>query len=148
MQTPLKKAASALLSEEVFEPEENSDNLDMGELELDGVENEFGETALWSAERRRRLILLKSLITKLSSVQQDRFDPTDIFPGLDSWLSFLRNSFDTNEKLGQDVVYKNWYYVNIKCEDPLDSNVLFSKLFQNLQIRSSSEVRTLSVQHI
>ena len=69
MQTPLKKAASALLSEEVFEPEENSDNLDMGELELDGVENEFGETALWSAERRRRLILLKSLITKLSSIQ-------------------------------------------------------------------------------
>jgi hypothetical protein len=36
-------------------------------------------------------------------------------------------------------MYRDWYRKNVMCKDALDSNILFSKLFQNLQIRSTSE---------
>ena len=84
--------------------------------------------------------LLKNLLAELPSCQSERFDSSIVFPGLECWLIYLKNSLEEDEKVGQDVVYKNWYQTNIKCEDPLESNIVFSKLFQCLQIRSSSEV--------
>ena len=37
------------------------------------------------------------------------------------------------------MIYRSWFQKNILCEDPLESNMLFTKLFQNIQIRTSSE---------
>ena len=37
------------------------------------------------------------------------------------------------------MIYRSWFQKNILCEDPLESNMLFTKLFQNIQICTSSE---------
>ena len=40
---------------------------------------------------------------------------------------------------GEDEIYRSWFKKYVSCEDSLESNILFSKLFQNLQIRSCTE---------
>ena len=40
---------------------------------------------------------------------------------------------------GKDGIYRRWFQKHVSCKDALDSNIQFSKLFQNLQIRSCTE---------
>ena len=45
----------------------------------------------------------------------------------------------------QHVLYQAWYHSNVMCEDPLLANIEFSKLWQNVQIRSCSEAMAETV---
>ena len=130
IQTGLERAASQLFSPEPVE--ENSD-------EESDVLEENEEQEDWGADKKRKFKLLKSLIGELPDHQAERFSAIEIFPGLMSYLSYFKDSREQEEKLGEDVIYKRWYNKTILCEDPLECNVLFTKLFQNIQIRSTSE---------
>ena len=44
-----------------------------------------------------------------------------------------------------NTVYTEWYQKFIMVEEALECNVLFSKLFQNLQIRSTNEAMAETV---
>jgi len=46
---------------------------------------------------------------------------------------------------GEDTIYRDWYKEYIMKEDSLDCNISFSKLFENLQVRSSSEAMAETV---
>ena len=72
--------------------------------------------------------------------QSQKFSPALIFGGLESFLLFSKQLREEDEGVQEDKLYKDWYKKNVKCENTLESSVLFSKLFQNLQIRSTSEV--------
>ena len=41
--------------------------------------------------------------------------------------------------MGEDEIYRSWFKKYVSCEDSLEGNILFSKLFQNLQVRSCTE---------
>ena len=140
VQTNLEKAASALFSEEVFEEinVEEVDSWDAFEVDEENLPN----------EKKKRLLLLKNLISELPSYQGERFDYKLIYPGLDSWLTFLKNNLEPAEgkkKKTHDAIYADWFKCFVSCEDALESNILFTKLFQNIQIRSSSEVKSFVI---
>jgi hypothetical protein len=133
VQTELEVAASNLLGEEVFEEfrmrmEDNEDPVDVQEHEVDGRAN------------RELLDMLQKLISKLPGYQAERFIAVEILPGLVSWLTFYKQLTDADEKLTQEVVYAVWYEKHVMVEGSPACNALFAGLFENLQIRSSSEV--------
>ena len=134
VQTPLEKAASAVLSSEVFQ-----ENLEVDEG-TDGSEGEHVvEDEGWGTEKKKRFKLLKSLIDALPAHQAERFQAIEIFPGLESYLRYFKETLEVEEKMGEDKVYKCWYRMYILCEDPLECNISFVRLFQNIQIRTSLE---------
>jgi hypothetical protein len=133
VQSNLEAAASAMLGVAAVEDDVPEDDDSDGEEE--------GADASWSRTKKIRFKKLKHLIELLPGRQGQRFDPIIIFPGLESWLTYLKNSRDAEHRPGEHEVYKSWFKSFVSCERALESNVLFSKLFQNLQIRSSSEVR-------
>ena len=62
------------------------------------------------------------------------------FIGLECWLNFLKEKLkEEGQVKGEDEIYRSWFKKYLSCEDSLESNILFSKLFQNLQIRSCTE---------
>ena len=71
--------------------------------------------------------------------QSQKFEPAQIYGGLQSFLVFTKKQKDQDQSAQENDMYRDWYRKNVMCEDALDSNILFSKLFQNLQIRSTSE---------
>lgn len=137
IQTDLEAAASALLGAEVF-ADVNIDNEDA----WDSDEDEDGaDKADWSTKKKRHFKLLKNLIKQLPERQATRYDPVTIFPGLECWLGYIKNRLDVEDKPGEDIIYQDWFKLFVSHEESLESNVAFSKLFQNVQIRSSSEVK-------
>ena len=74
--------------------------------------------------------------------KSQKFDPALIFGGLQSFLVFTKQQMEQDRSAQENDMYRDRYRKNVICEDALDSNILFSKLFQNLQIRSTSEVRS------
>ena len=47
--------------------------------------------------------------------------------------------------MGEDEIYRSWFKKYVSCEDSLEGNILFSKLFQKLQVRSCTEAITETV---
>ena len=76
--------------------------------------------------------------------QAQRFDPLQILPGLESWLEYLKERLESTE-VKESSCYEGWYKKHILCEDPLECNLLFSRLFQNLQVRSTTEAMAETV---
>ena len=105
-------------------------------------EEEDGERggAFSAAEKRELMSRLRKLIQALPGRQGQKFDPLLIFPGLESWLSFLKLKLNEEDQvMGEDEIYRSWFKKYVSCEDSLEGNILFSKLFQNLQVRSCTE---------
>ena len=105
-------------------------------------EEEDGERggAFSAAEKRELMSRLRKLIQALPGRQGQKFDPLLIFPGLESWLSFLKLKLNEDDQvMGEDEIYRSWFKKYVSCEDSLEGNILFSKLFQNLQVRSCTE---------
>ena len=101
---------------------------------------EEGAPASSSAVKREWMSKLRKLIRALPGRQGEKFDPILIFQGLECWLNFLKkNLTEEGQVKGEDEIYSNWFKKYVSCEDPLESNILFSKLFQNLQVRSCTE---------
>ena len=86
--------------------------------------------------RRTLMKKLEDLISKLPTYQAEKFIAVDIFPGLVSWLDF----WTARKGMLQNEVYKDWYKRKVLVEGSPEANSLFAALFQNIQIRSSSEV--------
>ena len=144
--------------------------------------------------KKNRFRKLKSLLELLPDHISRRFDPIEVFPGLESWLKFLKEKLKVQEEEGnreevgsrevqegeigeigeggegeaeggeqlaqerekaklqagvphpgEDIIYRDWYREYIMKDDPLESNVIFSKLFQKLQVRSRSEAMAETV---
>ena len=76
--------------------------------------------------------------------QAQRFDPLQILPGLESWLEYLNEKLESTE-VEESSCYEGWYKKHILIEQPLECSILFSRLFQNLQIRSTTEAITETV---
>ena len=105
-------------------------------------EEEDGERggAFSAAEKKELMSRLRKLIQALPGRQGQKFDPLLIFPGLESWLSFLKLKLNEEDQvMGEDEIYRSWFKKYVSCEDSLEGNILFSKLFQNLQVRSCTE---------
>jgi hypothetical protein len=93
------------------------------------------------------------LIDALPAHQAEQFQAIKIFPGLESYLRYFKETLEEEEKMGEYGVYKCWYRMYILCEDPLECNISFVRLFQNIQIRTSSEavaemVRSIMKNHV
>ena len=102
IQTNLEKAASALFSEEVF--------MEIGEDEGHHWETLKEEEEKLPNEKKKRLLLLKNLISELTSYQGEKFDYRPIYPGLDSWLTFLKNNLepaDGQKRKTHDIIYRD-----------------------------------------
>ena len=139
IQNPLQAAASSILGEdalEVFQLQGGSSVFQEEESE----EEEEGASASSSAVKREWMSKLTKLIKALPGRQGQQFDPILIFPGLECWLYFLKENLkEEGQVKGEDEIYRSWFKKYVSCEDSLESNILFSKLFQNLQIRSCTE---------
>ena len=112
-----------------------------GVLQSDEDEvEENGASALLSTVKRERMSMLVNSIKALPGRQGEQFDPILIFPGLECWLGFFKEKLGEEGQLkGKDGIYRRWFQKHVSCKDALDSNIQFSKLFQNLQIRSCTE---------
>lgn len=139
IQDPLQAAASSILGEEalqVFQLQGGSGVFESDEEEEDGERG----GAFSAAEKRELMSRLRKLIQALPGRQGQKFDPLLIFPGLESWLSFLKLKLNEEDQvMGEDEIYRSWFKKYVSCEDSLEGNILFSKLFQNLQVRSCTE---------
>ena len=140
-QTEVDKLASQLFTEEILgisetDSQENSEEDDASDSE----ENEG-----LSSDRKKRLKLLKQLIKKLPVHLSGRFDAALIFPGYESWLEYFCHCYEKDKEITQDTVFKEWYIMNVNREDAKEANILFAKLFQNIQIRSCSEAMAETV---
>ena len=103
-------------------------------------EEEEGASASSSAEKREWMSKLTKLIKALPERQGQQFDPILIFPGLECWLNFLKEKLKEEGQVKvEDEIYRSWFKKYVSCKDSLESNILFFKLFQNLQIRSYTE---------
>ena len=134
IQPPLQTAASSLFSDDsedqtIMDPEET-------------------EPELWSKEKKVRYEKLENLVQLLPNRQSQKFSPALIFGGLESYLLFSKQQREEDEGAQEDKIYRDWFKKNVKCENALESSILFSKLFQNLQIRSTSEVILLHPPHL
>ena len=99
--------------------------------------------------------LLQSILDKLPEAQQDRFDMTKLVEGFKSfnamWIRKEVEKGEDMERRGQqgsyevpcNDVYKEWFAEKVVGEGLGHDGVNrhFSNFFQNLQVRSASEVR-------
>lgn len=78
--------------------------------------------------------------------QREEFDVTNVVSGFRGfnyfWNQRLEDSALRNpdKKVTADGVYEEWYLAKVDKEEASEVNIEFSKLFENLQVRSSSEV--------
>ena len=79
---------------------------------------------------------LTELIEALPQSLRDKFDSVEIFPGL---LSFKHFSQDLHESVPEHNIYSTWFREHMKNKGSMECNRKFSELFENLQVRSSSE---------
>ena len=86
---------------------------------------------------RQMLRKLEGLIKLLPQYQQDKFDAVEILPGYLCWFEF--NWVQVPESVPLNEVYSVWYKKQVKKENSPECNGKFAALFQNIQIRSSSE---------
>jgi hypothetical protein len=121
-QSPLEKAASIVLGKEAFE-----DSLE---------EDTTGDDTVTRAHRQM-LRKIEGLIKLLPQYQQDKFDAVEILPGYLCWFEF--NWVQVPESVPLNEVYSVWYKKQVKKENSPECNGKFAALFQNIQIRSSSE---------
>ena len=97
--------------------------------------------------------LLQIVISKLPSNQSELFDAQLCYPGFLSWNNFWKASF-SRENVGGDIYplknvhkyYEEWFKISKEKDLP------FTKLWENLMIRSTSEaicetIGSMMVQH-
>ena len=63
----------------------------------------------------------------------------EILPGVMSYLKYY-NKEVADPTLTEDAIYEQWYRKFVEKDDSAPCNRIFADLFENLQIRSSSEV--------
>ena len=120
----LQKSVVDLLSTEVSEDSENNDDLE--------------ETN--SRSLREVSNCLNAVLDNLPEYQRETHSQVEILPGLLSYLRYY-NKEKKDETITEDMIYEAWYMKFADSEDSPQCNKLFADLFQNLQIRTSSEVR-------
>ena len=67
---------------------------------------------------------------------QEKFEGTML---LDGYCSFQNLFKELEGEFGLHQIYQKWYLKYIKVEEPLESSIVFSQLFQCVQVRSTSE---------
>ena len=130
VQSPLEKAASAVLGKEAVE-----DRLE---------EDTTGDDPV-TRGHRQMLRKLEGLIKLLPQYQQDKFDAVEILPGYLSWYEFMYDLQACPESVPLNEVYSVWYKKQVKKKNSPECNGKFAALFQNIQIRSSSEAMAETV---
>ena len=111
-QSKLEEAASEVLGQEP--PDVN-------------IENDDSNTEMMEK--------LTNLIDELPQHQKDKFDPVEILPGLLGYKQFTRDL----QGVPENDNYSTWYKKFVKPHNSKECNIKLSKLFENLQVRSSSE---------
>ena len=139
IQDPLEAAASSILGPEALQVAQTGAAAFDSDSEDDDAQGDLHQGGISSAEKRERMTKLRKLVKALPARQGQKFDPILIYPGLESWLTFLKQNLEESPLKSEDEIYSAWFKQYITCKDPQESSLLFSKLFQNLQIRSSTE---------
>jgi hypothetical protein len=129
-QSPLEKAASNVLGEDAF-----ADSLE---------EDTTGDSPMTRAHRQM-LRNIEGLIKLLPQYQQDKFDAVEILPGYLCWFEFNFDLKASPEFVPLNEIYSVWYKKHVKKENSPECNSKFASLFQNIQIRSSSEAMAETV---
>ena len=122
-QSPLETAAYRVFGEDALE------------ILVEGQSGEGNPTEGTSSYKQELMRLLQDLIAALPSYQAEKFISVEILPGYISFLNFWKLAGNAP----QHKVYEEWYKRRVLCEGAPACNALFASLFQNLQIRSSSE---------
>ena len=89
IQDPLEARASSLLGEEALKKD-----IEMGSEAFEDDE----ESDDWSREKKQRFRKLKNLLELRPDHISRRFDPSVVFPGLESWLRFLKEKVEEKTK--------------------------------------------------
>ena len=145
---PLEVAAASILGVGALKPTRTRDVVEptRGAGDIFNESSDEEDQGGFSAEKRERLKKLQSLIQMLPVRHAQKFDPLLIFPGLESWLGYLKEKLAyEGSRVEENTCYEGWYKKHILCEDPLECNLLFSRLFQNLQVRSTTEAMAETV---
>lgn len=79
---------------------------------------------------------LDKLLGALPPHIQEKFEGTML---LDGYCSFQNLFKELEGEFGLHQIYQKWYLKYIKVEEPLESSIVFSQLFQCVQVRSTSE---------
>ena len=135
--TLMQVAAASILGPEALELSSRA----AGDIfSVSDDEEDQGASVSLTAEKKDRLERLNKLIQELPVRQAQKFDPLLILPGLESWLKYLKEKVSGCEgKAEEDSCYEGWYKKHILTEQPLECDVQFSRIFQNLQTRSTTE---------
>ena len=112
VQSPLKKAASAVLGKEAVE-----DRLE---------EDTTGDDPV-TRGHRQMLRKLEGLIKLLPQYQQDKFDAVEILPGYLSWYEFMYDLQACPESVPLNEVYSVWYKKQVKKENSPECNSKFAE---------------------
>ena len=99
----------------------------------------FGQDSVVGvAHRDKQQKLLQDILKELPPAIAERFDVNLM---LEAFSSFLKMStqMSTSEDETPTSIYETWYKKNASGEEALDSHTMFSRLFQNCQIRTCSE---------
>ena len=80
--------------------------------------------------------LLEDVLQELPEAQAERFDVNELLHGYSSFLKY-RTKVADSMMVKDHEIYKDWYG---KLVDESESHTTFSKMFQNIQIRTASEV--------
>lgn len=100
---------------------------------------EFGQDAVVGVTHRaKQQKLLQDILEELPTSIAERFD---INLMLEAFSSFLKMStqMSTSQDETPTSIYETWYQKNASGEEASDSHTMFSRLFQNCQIRTCSE---------
>ena len=105
---------------------------DKGSVETDGA-----STAVCVETTQKLMVLLNQVVEELPDTQAEKFRDIDLM--LEGYSTYMK--YRTKERASMDiadhVIYKNWFK---EFSGLSESHTVFSKLFQNLQIRTASEV--------
>lgn len=139
VQPSLQAALSSLLEDQISKDHAVFDTSDEEDTETADI--------TWSKEKKERYLKLKLMIKQLPERQAKKFDPDIIYPGLVGYNIFAKEQKekDKDSEIEENVIYAAWHKKFVQCEDALESNCMFSKLFQNLQVRSTSEVKSICI---
>ena len=79
---------------------------------------------------------LNNLLEALPTHLQEKFEGAML---LDGYLSFQKLFKELHNEFGLHEIYRKWHNKYIQIEEPLESTVVFSQLFECVQVRSTSE---------
>ena len=86
--------------------------------------------------------LLTAIHTKLPQATADKFEIDELLGGYSSYIKTKTLVKKMSERNKDNEIYEKWYK---ECVGISDSHLAFSKFFQNLQIRTSSEAMAETV---